>query len=136
MRKIIFPILIGVSGISGCATSSKDIASQYISPMQYNNFSCDQLSQETQRLNARIGQVGGRLDEASSNDKMITAGGFLLWPAFFFLGGTKEQEAEYGRLKGEYDAVQQASISKQCMTPKTLDTNTKPIEHKSEISEK
>ena len=36
----------------------------------------------------------------------------LFWPALFALGGTKQQEAEYARLKGEYDAVQQAAIAK------------------------
>jgi hypothetical protein len=30
------------------------------------------------------------------------------------LGGTKQQEADYGRLKGEYDALQQAAITKKC----------------------
>jgi hypothetical protein len=30
------------------------------------------------------------------------------------LGGTKEQEAEYAKLKGEYNALEQASIQKKC----------------------
>ena len=38
----------------------------------------------------------------------------LFWPALFALGGTKQQEAEYARLRGEYDAVQQAAIQKKC----------------------
>jgi len=38
----------------------------------------------------------------------------LFWPAVFFLGGTKEEEAEYARLKGEYDALEQASILRKC----------------------
>ena len=38
----------------------------------------------------------------------------LFWPALFALGGTKQQEAEYARLKGEYDALQQAAIVKKC----------------------
>ena len=37
--------------------------------------------------------------------------------ALFALGGTKEQEAEYGRLKGEYEAIQQAAIAKKCTLP-------------------
>lgn len=63
----------------------------------------------------RVTQLGGRLDEAASNDKKIAGVGVILfWPALFALGGTKAQEAEYARLKGEHDAVQQASISKKC----------------------
>jgi hypothetical protein len=38
----------------------------------------------------------------------------LFWPALFALGGTKQQEAEYARLKGEYDAVQEAAVIKKC----------------------
>ncbi|HAB64343.1 MAG TPA: hypothetical protein DCE49_09190 [Pseudomonas sp.] len=38
----------------------------------------------------------------------------LFWPALFALGGTKQQEADYGRLRGEYDASHQAAILKKC----------------------
>jgi hypothetical protein len=50
---------------------------------------------------------------------------FLFWPAAFALGGTKQQEAEYARLKGESDAVQQAVIAKRCFgTPPAPVNNT------------
>lgn len=100
---------------TGCATASKDIASAYVSPMQYQSYDCEQISAEVQRVHGRVTQLGGRLDEAASNDKAIMGVGLVLfWPALFALGGTKQQEAEYGRLKGEYDALQQAAIHKKC----------------------
>ncbi len=99
----------------GCATSSKDVAATYVSPTQYQPYDCQQLIAEAQRLQARYVQLGGRLDEAASNDKMLTGVGLVLfWPALFALGGTKQQEAEYARLRGEYEAVQQVSIQKKC----------------------
>jgi len=74
---------------------------------------CAQLSAEVQRIQARANQIGGRLDQAAANDKAITSLGVVLfWPALFALGGTKQQEADYARLKGELDAVQQAAIAK------------------------
>lgn len=86
-----------------------------MSPLQYQGYDCLQLAAETQRIQSRVAQVGGRLDQAATNDKMITgAGAILFWPALFFLGGTKQQEAEYARLKGEYDGIQQAAIQKKC----------------------
>lgn len=101
--------------VSGCATASKDIASNYVSPVQYQNYDCDQIAAESQRLNTRAQQLGGRLDEAASNDKAIVGVGMLLfWPALFALGGTKQQEAEYARLKGEAEALQQAAIARKC----------------------
>lgn len=101
--------------LAGCATQSKDIAPIYVSPLQYQSYDCDQMGAELTRIQGRITQTGGRLDEAASNDKGITtAGAILFWPALFFIGGTKQQETEYARLKGEYDAVQQAAIVRKC----------------------
>jgi hypothetical protein len=115
MRKTIASILSVTIALAGCATASKDVATSYVSPMQYQSFDCEQLASETQRVAARVNQLGGRLDQAASNDKTIgVVGAILFWPALFALGGTKEQEAEYARLKGEYDAIQQSAIVKKC----------------------
>ena len=108
--------LLVTSGLlTACATAGKDIAAAYVSPMQYANYDCDQLRQEFQRIGGRVNQLTGRLDEAASNDKAIMGVGLVLfWPALFALGGTKQQEAELARLKGEYDAVQATATSKKC----------------------
>jgi hypothetical protein len=101
--------------VGGCATSSKDIASNYVSPLQFQSYDCDQLAIESQRIQNKANQLAGRLDEAASNDKALAGVGIVLfWPVLFALGGTKQQEAEYARLKGEYDAIQQAAIQKKC----------------------
>ena len=103
---------------TGCATSSANIAASYTTPIQYQGYDCAQLTAEAQRIHGRVNQLAGRLDEAANNDKVIMGVGMLLfWPALFALGGTKEQEAEYGRLKGEYEAIQQAAIAKKCTLP-------------------
>lgn len=101
--------------LTGCATASRDITTTFVSPAQYYGHDCLQLAGEMQRLQSRVSQVGGRLDQAASNDAaLVTAGTLLFWPALFFVGGTKQQEAEYARLKGEYDAVQQAAVMRKC----------------------
>jgi hypothetical protein len=114
-RKVIALALCASMAMYGCATASKDVATTYVSPLQYQSYDCEQITAEAQRVQLRVQQLGGRLDEASSNDKvMTTVGVVLFWPILFALGGTKQQEAEYGRLKGEYDALQQAAIAKKC----------------------
>lgn len=101
--------------LSGCATSSSNISAQYVSPMQYQGYDCQQIRMEMQRVVGRVNQISGRLDEAANNDKMLVGVGLVLfWPALFALGGTKGQEQELSRLKGEYDALSQASIEKKC----------------------
>lgn len=67
------------------------------------------------RTQSRASQLSGRLDEAASNDKAIVGVGMILfWPALFALGGTKQQEAELSRLKGEYEALSASAVSKKC----------------------
>jgi hypothetical protein len=73
---------------------------------------------EADRIRGRVTALGGRLDEAASNDKMLMGAGLLIfWPALFALGGTKEQEAEYARLRGEADAVSQSMVQRKCGQP-------------------
>jgi hypothetical protein len=59
--------------------------------------------------------LSGKLDDNAEKDEAVTAAGIILfWPALFFLGGTKEEEAEFGRLKGEFNALEKVSIQKNC----------------------
>src|SRR5207302_578907 len=45
---------------------------------------------------------------------MMTVGIIILWPMLFGLAATKDRKVELGRLKGEYDAIQNNVTSKQC----------------------
>ncbi|HRN74734.1 hypothetical protein [Ottowia sp.] len=116
MKKTLLSVMVITAvGLGACSTASKDVATVEVSPLQYQAYDCNQLAAESLRIGARVKQLGGRLDEAASNDKKITGVGVILfWPALFALGGTKEQEAEYGRLKGEYEAVQKTMVQKSC----------------------
>lgn len=112
MRKIALVLAIV---LAGCATASKDIPATYHSPLAYQSYDCTQLQMETERIRSRVSQLGGRLDEAASNDKKLAGvGAVLFWPALFALGGNKQQEAEYATLKGQHDAIEQAQIAKKC----------------------
>jgi hypothetical protein len=104
------------STLLGCATAGKDIVPTYVSPLQFSSLDCDQLKMEMVRLGGRVNQLTGRLDEAAGNDKAILVGGGLLFfPALFALGGMKQQETELGRLKGEAEALQSATVQKKCV---------------------
>lgn len=115
MRIPFTPCMLLCVLLTACATASKDVPVAYTSPLNYQNYDCDQLAAESQRIQTRVVQLGGRLDTAASNDKAIAGvGAILFWPALFALGGTKQQEADYGRLRGEYDAVQQSAVLRKC----------------------
>ena len=116
MKKIVFALVASSIAVGGCASAAKDVSASYVSPLQYQNYDCSQITAEGQRIQARINQMTGQLDKAASNDKAITGVAVILfWPAVFALGN-KTQEAEYARLKGEGEALEQASIAKKCMT--------------------
>ncbi|MBE2263013.1 MAG: SHOCT domain-containing protein [Burkholderiaceae bacterium] len=118
MKKATATVLAFAIALGGCATPSKDVATAYVSPVQYNSYTCDQILAESSRLLVRVNELGGQLDKAADNDKVITGVALILfWPAAFALGGTKGQEAEYARLKGEHEALQQAWIQKKCSAP-------------------
>ena len=115
MKKTIASTLSFAIALGGCATASKDVATAYVSPIQFSNYTCDQIIAESARLQVRVNQLEGRLDTAAANDAVLTGVALVLfWPAVFALGGTKEQEAEYARLKGEHEALKQVWIQKNC----------------------
>lgn len=102
--------------LSGCAASSGNNRTTYISPAQFQTYNCDELLAEIERIQTRVSQLTGKPDDKTpAKDKWILGADLSLsWAALFALGGTKEQEAEYVQLKSEYDAIQQWAIVKQC----------------------
>lgn len=101
--------------LAACAKSSDKISAQYVSPLAYGDFSCDQLRAELSRVGARAAEVAGVQDEAASSDTGTMAVGMILfWPALFFLEGDTGREAELGRLRGEADAIEATATRKEC----------------------
>lgn len=109
-------IALSVVLLSGCASRPTEIQAQYVSPLQYKDYDCDQVSAELGRISRKTAQLFGQLDKTASNDEAQMAVGMILfWPALFFLeGGDGAEAAEYARLKGEFDALEQAAIQKKC----------------------
>ena len=115
LTKVFSIFLVGMIVNAG-SKSSKEIVSLYVSPLEYADYSCDQIKSEMIRVSTKVRTLTGELDENKENDQMITGAGIILfWPALFFIGGTKEQEAEYARLKGEHEALDKVAIQKNCI---------------------
>lgn len=74
--------------IGGCASSAKNIAPAYVSPITYQQYDCVQLSGEAQRVTANAQRVAGVQDEKATNDAVATGVAVVLfWPAAFFVSG-------------------------------------------------
>ena len=100
-------------GKAGCASSADRIASTYVSPLQYQNYTCDQATAEMTRVSRRATELQGTL--AKTDTAQMAIGMLIFWPALFFLeGGNGPETAEYARLKGEKEALEQIAIQKNC----------------------
>jgi hypothetical protein len=114
MRTSILAVVAGLF-LANCASRSYEIAATYISPLQYENLTCRQLGEEAQRVSQRAAIAAGVQDKRATDDAVATTVAVVVfWPAAFFIGGDKQNAAELGRLKGEMDAIEQASIRKNC----------------------
>ncbi len=99
----------------GCATPANEIPAQSVSEYQYKNYECNQISNEAQRLINRANELAIQINEQASDDGTATAIGLILfWPALFFIDGDGPEALEYGRIKGEYEALKKVSIRKDC----------------------
>jgi hypothetical protein len=98
-----------------CASTSDKIGAQYVSPIQFSSYSCAQLAQEAQRVSSRVAHLSGVQDQKATNDALATGVAIVVfWPAAFLIGGNDQNTAELSRLKGEFEAIEQASTQKNC----------------------
>lgn len=115
MRAYAICALVVVWVVAGCASKSSDITASYVSPITYQNHTCAQLGQEAQAISARAAQVSGAQDQKRTNDAIATGVAIVVfWPAAFLVGGDGPTAAELANLKGQMNAIEQASIQKKC----------------------
>jgi hypothetical protein len=100
----------------GCAQGAEKIGSSYISPVAYQSYTCQQLSEEAQRVSARAAQAAGVQDEQATKDAVATGVAIVIfWPAAFFVsGGNGQNAAELARLRGQMQAIEEVNIQKRC----------------------
>jgi len=123
MKKVIYPTIATLVLMSGCAKKAEDIQAAYISPLQYQNYSCQQLQMEMERVRAKVAEVAEAQDKQHTKDVVATTVGLVVfWPALFMLAGSDKAQ-ELSHLKGEYDALQRAAIAKDCEFAQTKETN-------------
>ena len=114
MRNILMVAACGLV-VAGCAKDADQVGATYVSPVLYENYTCPQLGEEAQRVSSRAAQASGVQDSKATNDKVAMGVGLIVfWPALLFTKGNDENTAELARLKGQMDAIEQASIKKRC----------------------
>lgn len=113
MRILWVPAIAAVLG--ACASASSDIAPTYVSPVMYQNYNCQQLAQEAQAVSSQAAQLSGAQDSQRNKDAVATTAAVIIfWPAAFLVGGDKQTAAQLAQMKGQMQAIEQASIMKKC----------------------
>jgi hypothetical protein len=101
--------------LMGCASKSSEIAPNYISPVGYQNYNCEQLQQEAQMVSQQAAIASGQQDKIRHDDAVkTTVGAVLFWPVLLFNKGDGAAATNLGNLKGQMQAIEQASIRKNC----------------------
>ena len=110
-----FVAVCAALSLAACATSPDKISASYDSPLQYQGYDCGQIRSELVRIGRRVDEVTGHQRKQANNDALAMGVDLVLfWPALFFLAGGNDKKEELGRLKGEYDALQEAAVVKRC----------------------
>lgn len=113
--RIAYVALAGALLTAGCAKDASQVGATYVSPVLYDAYTCPQLAEEAQRVTSRAQQAAGVQDEKATNDKIAMGVGLVIfWPAMLMTKGNDENTAELARLRGQMDAIEQASIKKKC----------------------
>ena len=115
MNNTVLGFAIMCAALAGCAKSSGEVTGSYVSPLQYQNYTCAQLGEEAQRISAHVAQTSGVQDKKRSNDQVATTAAIILfWPAAFLVGGDDQNTAELSRLKGEFESIEKVPVQKNC----------------------
>ncbi len=99
-----------------CASPPEDLGTAYVSPAQYTSYDCEQLSSSLANKNRRLNSLYSSLRaEAKADNWQMGVGLLVAWPALLFLeGGDDARAEEYRQLKGEVEAMSEASVIKKC----------------------
>ena len=116
--KNILGLSVCAAVLSACASSPESIVPSYVSTLNYENLSCEQLGQEEARVNAAYVVAAGQQHDARTND---TVGVILLGLPIGSMTG-ENVAPEVANLKGQQNAIHEVEVRKNCNLP----TQTKP----------
>jgi hypothetical protein len=113
--RLILTTIVVAAALGGCASKSSEISAAYVSPIPYQSYNCEQLGMEAQAMSAKAAELAGVQDQKRTNDQIATGVAIVVfWPAAFLVGGDGQVAAQLSQLKGQMNAIEQASIQKKC----------------------
>jgi hypothetical protein len=115
MRSRRFMALAAALLLADCASKSSEITANYVSPIGYQGYTCQQLAMEAQAVSAKATELSGAQDQKRTQDQVATGVAIVVfWPAAFLVGGDGQVAAQLAQMKGQMNAIEQMSIQKKC----------------------
>lgn len=99
--------------LTGCATRPENIPAAYVSEVTFQNWSCEQLGEESAHLSAAYAQAAAQQESARTND---TVGVIFLGLPVASLSGDNVAP-QIANLKGQQEAVRKVMLRKGCTNP-------------------
>ena len=103
--------------VAACSNAQKasEVSSIRVPIAPYLKMDCRELATEQNQLVREAELLMKSVDDAYSSDKTTEVVAWVLFaPAAFFLDGNAKEAAQYSAVKGQLEAVQEASRINKC----------------------
>jgi hypothetical protein len=110
MRIVFVAVACGLA-VAGCAKDANQVGAN--SASIYQSYTCPQLAEEASFVSSRAAQATGA-QEFTGDKIAMNVGLVVFFPLLMFTKGNYEDTAELARLRGSMEAIEQASIQKNC----------------------
>ena len=104
-----------VAHLAGCATDTTQIQASYVSPYEYDDYTCTRLRAEAARITRKAKETGARIDATAAEDAVRAFVGLLLPTSWLLIEGNDPADTRrYAELKGQTNTIEEASIRNGC----------------------
>jgi len=100
--------------IIGCSSPPDLIKPSYVSPLQFQNASCEQIKEEIVNVQKKVIEIADVQSTEATKDVFVTTFSLALFPPGLILLIGDENEVQFASLKGTYIALEDAAIQKGC----------------------
>lgn len=111
-----YPVVaLTVALLSACAQNPKHVHPTYVAYDRYANLGCSELRIEAESVSRHAALLADRQTSEEAQDAAALGVGLILFfPAVYLIEGNTGNAAKLAYLKGQADAIEQASGYKNC----------------------
>lgn len=101
--------------LGACATRAVDVKPAPANPAEFAIWSCERIGDELEDVQKRAADLAYAVDEHGGNNVVALGFGLaVFWPALLAMRPQGLEAQDLARLKGRYEALQQAARAKDC----------------------